>query len=174
MVGKGTKAVKVHRRQAPAGVSCVVVTVSDTRTEATDEGGLVVIEELERAGHSIRARAMVRDEPDAIRAVIESAIAPDAGADAVILTGGTGIAPRDVTYEVVAALLEKRLDGFGELFRLLSYREVGPAAMLSRAVAGVARGCVVAALPGSPAACKLAVARLLGPELGHMVAQLRR
>jgi molybdenum cofactor biosynthesis protein B len=174
MEGVTSRAVEEHRHHAPRRVRCAVITVSDTRTEATDEGGRTVREELERAGHEVARRAIVPDEPGAIRAALDAALASDAGIDAVILTGGTGIAPRDVTYEVVSAVIEKRLDGFGELFRRLSFDEVGPAAMLSRAVAGVARGRVVAALPGSPAACKLAVERLLAPELGHMVGLLRR
>lgn len=162
-----------HRASAPSSVGCAVVTVSDTRTIETDEGGRTLAQGLTRAGHAVRWRAIVRDEPVLIRAEIERALsAPDV--DVVVLTGGTGISSRDSTYEVASALLEKRLDGFGELFRFLSFGEIGPAAMLSRALAGTARSRLLVALPGSPQACRLALERLLLPELGHIVGQLRK
>ncbi len=162
-----------HQALAPARVRCAVITVSDTRTVETDEGGRTIASALEAGGHDVTRRAIVRDDVHAIRAALEGAL-EDASIDAAIATGGTGIARRDSTYEVVAALLEKRLDGFGELFRWLSYQEIGPAAMLSRAVAGAARGKVLAALPGSPSACRLAMEKLLVPELPHMVQQVRK
>jgi len=162
-----------HRAQAPASVRCFVLTVSDTRTEATDSAGRAIAELLRAGGHAVAGRAIVQDEVEQIRSAVERQLAnPDV--EAVITTGGTGISPRDSTYEVVSAILQKRLDGFGELFRMLSYEQVGAAAMLSRACAGVAAGRVVFALPGSEAAVRLAVERLIVPELGHLVRELRK
>jgi molybdenum cofactor biosynthesis protein B len=149
-----------------------VVTVSDTRTSRDDEGGRVLVERLEAAGSTVTVRLVVKDDPDAIRAAVARVCDEDL-ADAVVTTGGTGIAPRDLTYEAIDALLEKRLDGFGEAFRRLSWDEVGPRAVLSRAVAGTHRGRVIAALPGSPKAVALAVDRILGPVLAHAVALAR-
>lgn len=150
----------------PSRVRVAAVTVSDTRTVDDDEGGAVLVARLEAAGCSVTLRCIVRDEPDEVRAVIARVCDEDL-ADAVVTTGGTGIAPRDRTYEAVDALLEKRLDGFGEAFRRLSWAQVGPRAVLSRAVAGTHRGRVVAALPGSPKAVALAVDQVLGPVLAH-------
>jgi molybdopterin adenylyltransferase len=162
-----------HRATAPSGVGCIVVTVSDTRTEATDSAGRAIADLLAAGGHLVVARHLVRDEPAEVRAVVEAALARD-DARAIITTGGTGISSRDRTYEALASLLERRLDGFGELFRVLSYEQVGSAAMLSRAMAGVARGKLIACLPGSEAAVRLAMERLLVPELGHIVRELSR
>jgi molybdopterin adenylyltransferase len=162
-----------HRSHAPAAVACAIITVSDTRTADTDASGRAIVELLERAGHRVVGRAIVRDDPDQIRDAVQRQLAaPDV--QAIITTGGTGITARDSTYEVVASLLQKRLDGFGELFRMLSYEQVGAAAMMSRACAGVANGRIVAALPGSEAAVRLAVERLLAPELGHLVREATR
>jgi len=149
-----------------------VLTVSDTRTEETDGSGARIRALLTAAGHRVAAYAILPDDPDRVRArVAEWIAAPDV--EAVIVNGGTGLAPRDTTYEAIAGLLEKRLDGFGELFRVLSYAEIGAAAMLSRAIAGVAAGTVVASLPGSTAAVELGITKLLVPQLGHMVALVR-
>jgi molybdenum cofactor biosynthesis protein B len=148
------------------------ITVSDTRTADDDEGGSRLRDRLEAAGFAVTFRVLVRDEPDELRAAIARVCDEDL-ADAIVTTGGTGIAPRDRTYEAIAALLEKVLDGFGEAFRRLSWDEVGPRAVLSRAVAGVHRGRVVAALPGSPKAVVLAVDRVLAPILPHAVALAR-
>ena len=166
------QSVDEHKAAGPAQVRCGVITVSDTRTAETDTGGRLLQHLLEGAGHAVCHRAWVRDDVGAITAAIDAAVR--AGADVVVTTGGTGIAPRDVTYEAVTALLEKQLDGFGELFRLLSYRAIGTAALLSRATAGVARGVVIVALPGSEAAVRLAVTEVLLPELVHLVQQARR
>src|SRR5262249_33798166 len=170
---RGAVSTHAHSGHAARRVACAVVTVSDTRTEATDTSGRRMRELLEAAGHRVVGSVIVRDEPDAIRARIE-AFLMDAAVDAVLLNGGTGLAPRDTTYEAVDGLLEKRIDGFGELFRMLSFQEIGSAAMLSRAVAGVARGRVVAILPGSTAGVELGMERLLVPELGHLVTLLGR
>jgi molybdenum cofactor biosynthesis protein B len=153
-------------------VAIAVVTASDTRGEAEDESGRWLRKAAEEAGHAVVAYAVVKDEPEAIRGALAAALA--AGAQAVVVNGGTGIAARDRTYEAVSGLLEKRLDGFGELFRMLSYAEIGSAAMMSRAVAGVWRGCVLFSVPGSSAAVRLAWEKLVGPELGHVVRELRK
>jgi molybdenum cofactor biosynthesis protein B len=147
------------------------ITVSDTRTEADDEGGRKLRELLVDAGFSLAAHAIVKDEPEEIRRALERA--HDDASDVIVTTGGTGIAPRDQTYEAVSALLEKRLDGFGEAFRRLSWDAIGPKAVLSRAVAGVWRGRVVVALPGSPSALGIAVTDVLAPILPHAVGLLR-
>ena len=166
------QSVDEHKAAGPAQVRCGVITVSDTRTAETDTGGRLLQQLLEGAGHTLCHRTWVRDDVTAITGAIDAAV--QAGADVVVTTGGTGIAPRDVTYEAVTGLLEKRLDGFGELFRLLSYRAIGTAALLSRATAGVARGVVIVALPGSEAAVRLAVTEVLLPELVHLVQQARK
>jgi molybdenum cofactor biosynthesis protein B len=161
-----------HHAHGRRAATCGILTVSDTRTPETDVSGSRIRALLEGAGHRVAAYGIVPDEPAAVRSRLETFLA-DPAIDAVIVNGGTGLAPRDTTYETVAALLEKTLDGFGELFRMLSYQEVGPAAMLSRATAGVARGKLLASLPGAPAAVELALAKLLLPELGHMVHLVR-
>jgi molybdenum cofactor biosynthesis protein B len=150
-----------HRKNAVAGVRCCVLTVSDTRAPETDEG----------AGHVVAKRQILRDDP---KDVHEAVLGQVGGVDAIITTGGSGITSRDSTYEAIADLLEKRLDGFGELFRSLSYQEIGSAAMLSRACAGVARGTVIFMLPGAEKAVRLAMTKLILPELGHVVRELRR
>ena len=157
-----------HRSSAPLVLTVSLVTVSDTRRLETDTSGRRMRELLEAAGHRIATQVIVPDEPDAVRGVVEAELARP-GVDVVLTSGGTGIAPRDTTYEALVGLIEKRIDGFGELFRMLSHREIGAAAMLSRAVAGVARGRILACLPGSTAAVELALRELLVPELPHMV-----
>ena len=156
-----------HGRHAATAVACAVVTVSDTRTPETDESGARIRTALEDAGHRVVSYAILPDDPSRIRAHVQVVLG-DPTVQAVIVNGGTGIAPRDTTYEALSALLDKRLDGFGELFRMLSWEQVGSAAMLSRAAAGIARGKILASLPGSPDAVGLAMDRLLVPELGHM------
>jgi molybdenum cofactor biosynthesis protein B len=162
-----------HRGYAPRSVGCLVLTVSDTRALDDDSSGKAIAEKLEGAGHVVVERRIVRDEPDAIRAAVLHGIArPEV--DAVIATGGTGVSPRDSTPDVVEPLLEKVLHGFGELFRALSFQEIGAAAMLSRAVAGSAGRTAVFVTPGSSGAVRLALDRLILPELAHLVGQLRR
>ena len=162
-----------HRAEAPRTICCAVVTVSDTRTEETDRGGGAIVELLSRAGHAVAAKTIVPDDPDRVRGAVQAGVGA-ADVDAVITTGGTGITQRDGTYEVVSALLDKRIDGFGELFRALSFQEIGPAAMLSRACAGLAGGTIVISVPGSENAVRLAMTKLILPELGHMVREARR
>ncbi len=163
-------AAKQHHASAPKRVGCAVITVSDTRTPETDSGGDLLAELITGAGHPLVSREIVRDDASAIRAAVDRALAhPECRA--VMLTGGTGTSPRDVTPEAVRPLLERELPGFGELFRILSFREIGPAAMLSRAFAGSRGGKVVFGLPGSPAAIRLALEKLALPELGHLVGE---
>ena len=160
--------VEEHRARGTRSVGCAIVTVSDTRTAETDTSGAVTRDLLVQAGHRIVAQAILPDEPDRVRAHVTELL-DDPAIEAIFVNGGTGLSPRDTTYEAIAGLLDKRLDGFGELFRVLSYEQIGAAAMLSRAVAGVARGTIVASMPGSTAAVELAMSKLLVPELGHMV-----
>lgn len=161
-----------HKAAAPASVSCFVLTVSDTRTPATDTSGRAIRELLASAGHLADDSAIVRDEP----ALVADAVTREAaaGRPVVIITGGTGLTSRDTSCEAVERLLDKRLDGFGELFRMLSYHEIGPAAMLSRATAGAVGRTAVFLLPGSERAVRLAMEKLILPELGHIVQQLRK
>jgi molybdenum cofactor biosynthesis protein B len=154
------------------GVRVAAITVSDTRTVADDEGGKRLHDRLEAAGFAVSFRAIVRDEPSELRALLARVCDEDL-ADAIVTTGGTGLSPRDQTYEALAPLLEKTLDGFAEAFRRLSWDEIGPRAVLSRAIAGTYRGRVVAALPGSPNAVTLAVDRVLAPILAHATALAR-
>jgi len=162
-----------HRADAPGQVRCYVLTISDTRTDATDTSGAAIVSLLEEAGHPVMGRRIVKDDPADIRGVVSYAAKAGTN-DAVITTGGTGISSRDGTYEALASLFERRLDGFGELFRALSYQEIGSAAMLSRATAGVIGRCAVFVLPGSENAARLAMEKLILPEIAHVVRELRR
>ncbi len=154
-------------------VRCFVLTVSDTRTDRTDTSGRAIVDLLEEAGHIVAGRKIVKDDPDQVLTIIQGQL-DDPSLQVVITTGGTGITSRDSTYEAIDVLLEKRLDGFGELFRMLSYQDIGPAAMMSRATAGTIRGRIIVSLPGSEAAVRLALIRLLLPELGHLVQQVSK
>lgn len=162
-----------HREAAPEDVPTAIVTVSDTRTLETDTGGLLVAELLASAGRSVAGRRIVRDEPAAIRAAFSEAIA-DPPVRAVVFTGGTGIAPRDVTPDTLEPLLDRVIPGFGELFRMLSYEDIGSAALLSRALAGLKSGKVVFVIPGSRGAVGLAMEKLILPELGHLAGEARK
>ena len=150
-----------------------VITVSDTRTSDTDTSGRAIADLLAAAGHVVHGRSILKDEPADVAALVRQLVATG-DVDVVITTGGTGITSRDSTFEAVDGLLEKRLPGFGELFRMLSYHEIGAAAMLSRATAGLAGRAVVIALPGSEAAVRLAMEKLVIPELAHLVREARR
>ena len=147
--------------------------MSDTRTLETDSGGSLAAEMLSEAGHRIAGRQIVPDEPEAIRQVVTEAL-EDPEVEAVVVTGGTGVAPRDVTPESVEPLLDRVVPGFGELFRMLSYQEIGSAALLSRALAGIAAGKLVFVLPGSRGALRLGLSKLVIPELGHLVGEARK
>lgn len=161
-----------HKEKSKKDLGCFVVTVSDTRDETTDQSGQLIKELLAEKGQRLAGYRIVKDEPTQIEALLLETIGRK-DVDAVIVNGGTGIAPRDGTYEVVNRLLEKRLDGFGEIFRFLSYQDIGSAAIMSRAVAGSSKGKVLISLPGSKGAVDLAMRRLVLPELGHMVSQLQ-
>jgi molybdenum cofactor biosynthesis protein B len=161
-----------HREKGKKSIRCFVVTVSDTRDESTDSSGQLIKSQLGNEGHPLAGYRIVKDEPVQIEALLQD-ILRQSEVDAVIVNGGTGISPRDGTYEVIVKLLEKRLDGFGEIFRYLSYQDIGSAAIMSRAVAGSAQGKVVISLPGSKGAVGLAMEKLILPELRHMVSQLQ-
>jgi molybdenum cofactor biosynthesis protein B len=162
-----------HKAGAPKSVACLVLTISDSKTAETDTSGHLIRELLTTAGHQVVRSIIVRDEASQVRDVIRQAC-EDPRVQALILTGGTGITSRDATFEVVEGMLDKRLTGFGELFRMLSYAEIGAAAMLSRAQAGVRQGRLIFSLPGSPNACRLAVEKLILPELGHLLREVSR
>jgi len=167
-----SRAVWEHREHAPDDLRVAVITISDTKDEATDESGRVLRNGIEAAGYRLAHYTIVQDETKEILRALETTLR--VGADAVITTGGTGVARRDVTVEALEPILEKTIDGFGDLFRLLSFQKVGSAAMLSRATAGVYRGAAVFCLPGSPEAVRLAWEELIRPELPHLVGLLRR
>lgn len=162
-----------HHARAPTKLAFALITVSDSRRGASDEGGALMARLVEGAGHGVASRAQVPDEVTAIRAAFEAALAA-AEVDVVVSTGGTGVAPRDVTPDAVAPLLDRALPGFGEVFRMLSYQQVGAAAIGSRAIAGMRGGRLLVALPGSPDAVRLAMEKLVLPEAGHLVSQARR
>jgi len=164
--------VQEHKEQAPAIVQCMVVTVSDTRTRDNDKSGQLMIRLLEEAGHRIAAYTIVKDDYEQIRETVHTGVSrPDI--DIVLLTGGTGISSRDTTYEAVSSLLEKELPGFGEIFRYLSFAEdIGTAAILSRAIGGTIQNTAVFSMPGSTGAVKLAMNRVLLPELMHIKQEL--
>jgi molybdenum cofactor biosynthesis protein B len=160
-----------HHAERGRSLACAVLTVSDTRTRDTDSSGARIRELLEADGHRVAAYAILPDEPEIVRTRLVELVAESL--EVAIVNGGTGLAPRDTTYEAVVGMLDKRLDGFGELFRSLSFAEIGPAAMLSRAVAGIAGRTIIASLPGSTPAVDLAMRKLLLPVIGHAVQLLR-
>ncbi len=168
-----SQVVSEHRASSPHSVRCVVITVSDTRTPETDGGGDLVVEHLLAAGHQIVSRHLIKDEPAPMRHLLEQN-ARVLEVDAILLTGGTGISSRDRTFETVSMLLTRQLPGYGELLRMLSFSEVGAAAMLTRAVGGVLGQTVVLTMPGSPNAVELAMQKLILPELGHLVREAHR
>jgi molybdenum cofactor biosynthesis protein B len=168
-----SESVHKHKESAPDTVRVAILTISDTRTPETDTGGDIAEDLLRGAGQEVAERRIVRDEVSGIRNNLIDLLARS-DVDAVITTGGTGISARDTTYEVVERMVEKRLDGFGEIFRMLSYEEIGSATIMSRALAGSVGSKFVASLPGSRNAVRLAVEKLLVPELSHVVFELRK
>ena len=162
-----------HRSEAPSSIGCVVITVSDTRTLQTDSGGQAVVDLLEGGGHEVVDRQIIPDEPDQMRRLLSEYRERD-DVDVVLMTGGTGLGSRDQTFETVSRLISKPLPGYGELFRMLSFEEIGAAAMLSRATGGLVGKTVLLTMPGSRAAVRLAMERLILPELGHLVREARR
>jgi molybdenum cofactor biosynthesis protein B len=165
---------KEHKAEAPKHVGCMVVTVSDTRNKETDKSGQLMKQLLEEQGHSIPLYEIVPDEPEQILQSIRKGL-DHQEIDAILLNGGTGIAMRDTTYETVSSILDKEMPGFGEIFRYLSYSEdIGSAAILSRAVAGAVQGKAIFSTPGSSGAVKLAMTKIIVPELGHVVRELKK
>jgi molybdenum cofactor biosynthesis protein B len=161
-----------HPDTQAIAVNCAVLTVSDTRTPDTDKSGQLIQTQLSTANHRMVAYQILRDEPEQVRQVVQAWVAkPDI--EVVLVNGGTGIAPRDTTYEAIAALLTKTLPGFGELFRMLSYDEIGSRAMASRAIAGVCQSTLIFSIPGSSKAVDLAMEKLILPELGHLTRQMK-
>jgi molybdenum cofactor biosynthesis protein B len=167
-----TNSTEQHRREAPASVACAIITVSDTRTPETDKSGQLIRQLLEENGHTVAEYAIVKDEYEGISRLLRAA-ADNPNVEAVLLNGGTGIAGRDTTYEAVRDQLVKEMPGFGEIFRFLSFTEdIGSAAILSRAIAGTIGTTAVFSMPGSTGAVRLAMTRLIVPELGHVMREL--
>lgn len=162
-----------HKATAPSQIRCAVVTVSDTRTLETDTGGQTVVDKLTEQGHAVVAREIIPDDPQRMRPLLEK-FRDDSSVDAVLMTGGTGLTRRDQTFETVTSLLSKPLPGYGELLRMLSYEEIGPAAMLSRATGGLMDRTVLLTMPGSRNAVRLAMDKIILPELAHLVREARR
>jgi molybdopterin adenylyltransferase len=161
-----------HPTAIPMAVNCAVITVSDTRTPATDSSGGLIKQLLLSAGHSIGRSEIIPDEPTKIQAELDLAVSLQPAIRAIVFNGGTGISPRDTTYDALAGLLAKTLPGFGEIFRLLSYQEIGSRAISSRAIAGTYQHLLVFSLPGSQGAVRLGMEKLILPELVHLVNQL--
>ena len=162
-----------HRASAPETVRCAILTISDSRTTETDTSGGLIRDMLRMAGHKVADYQIVPDDPDRITDMLAEWTTLDS-IQAILSNGGTGIASRDTTYDAISGLLEKRIDGFGELFRMLSWEEIGAAAMLSRAVAGVANGTLIIAMPGSTNAVRLAMTKLILPEIGHLIFEINK
>ena len=162
-----------HKQQSPQSVNCAILVISDTRTEKTDESGQLLKQKLSENGHHLISYALLKNDADAIRKKLDELLG-DAGVQVIIASGGTGLSHRDLTIETVSPMLEKKLDGFGELFRSLSYQEIGTSGILSRALAGVVRSKVILCLPGSLGATKLALDKIILPEIGHMVREATR
>ncbi len=161
-----------HKKKAPKHIGCAVITVSDTRTPETDSSGTTIQNLLKDDGHTVTHYWIVKDHTEGIKETLLKTL-NDPNTESIILTGGTGISKYDTTFEVVKTLIEKELEGFGEFFRYLSFQSIGPSAMLSRATAGVCQGKILISLPGSEDAVRLAMTRLILPELAHMVFLIR-
>ncbi len=164
---------KQHEAQGPSSVRCAVITVSDSRTLETDTGGKAVMDHLTAAGHSVVCREIVPDEPSRMKPLLLSLRERD-DVDVILMTGGTGITSRDQTFETVSGLLDKSLPGYGEIFRMLSYQDIGPAAILSRAIGGLMGRKVLLTMPGSPAAVRLAMEKIIVPQIPHLMREARR
>lgn len=162
-----------HRNLSAKTVNCAVITTSDSRTEADDESGKLIMQRFTSAGHQVKHYVILKNDPDAIRERIEELLMHDS-VQVIILSGGTGISKKDVTVDTVVPMLEKVLDGFGELFRMLTYQEIGTGSILSRAVAGVIKGKVIICIPGSVGAATLAMDKIILPEIAHLVREATR
>ena len=164
---------KEHKAAAPRSVPCMVITCSDTRTPENDTSGALIMSSLKGRGHTVVSYHLVKDDPPVIRKLIKQG-AKDRHVQAIIVNGGTGISRRDSTFEAIDGLLEKRLDGFGEIFRYLSYQDIGSAAIMSRATAGLYKDTIVISIPGSEKAVLLAMDKLILDELGHMAREMTK
>jgi len=162
-----------HREKSPRSVNCAVLTISDSRTEVDDESGRFIRDKLNENGHGVLFYSILRNEAESIKGTIEKLLG-EKELQIIITSGGTGVSRRDITVETITPVLEKTLAGFGELFRFLSFQEIGTASMMSRAVAGVARGKVILCIPGSLGAATLAMEKIILPEIGHMVREATR
>ena len=162
-----------HKHKAPKSVSCAVLTISDTRTEQDDESGRLIRQKLSETGHRVILHCILKNEADSIKKKIYELLKEEE-LQVIIAVGGTGVSRRDITVDTVYPILEKKLDGFGELFRFLTYSEIGTGSIMSQAIAGVARGKVILCLPGSPEAGKLAMDKIILPEIGHLVMEATR
>ena len=162
-----------HKQKAPQTVSCAVLTISDSRTEQDDDSGRLIRQKLSQNGHRVMFYSILKDETDSIKKKINELLEQDE-LQVIIANGGTGVSHRDITVETIYSILEKKLDGFGELFRLLTYQEIGTASIMSRAIAGVAKGKVILCIPGSPGAVDLAMDKIILPEIGHLVREATR
>jgi molybdenum cofactor biosynthesis protein B len=162
-----------HKHQAPKSVDCAVVIISGTRTEKTDESGKLIMQALKSSGHRVVSYSILKNDAALIGNKLNELLGEE-GLQVIITSGGTGASRLDITVEAVLSILEKKLDGFGELFRFLTYREIGTPSIMSRAMAGVARGKVIICLPGSVGAVKLAMEKIILPEIGHLVREATR
>ena len=162
-----------HKQKAPQSVSCAVLTISDRRTEQDDESGRLINQKLTQNGHRVLAYSILKNEAEAIRKKIDELLRQEE-LQVIIASGGTGVSHRDVTVETISPILEKKLDGFGELFRFLAYQEIGTGSIMSRAMAGVVGGKVILCLPGSLGAANLAMDQIILPEIGHLVREATR
>ena len=162
-----------HKKEAPKSVGVALLTISDSRTEETDESGKLLRQKLVESGHRVIAYHLLKNDAAAVKETIEELL-DEEDVQVIITGGGTGLSHRDMTVETVSAMLEKRLDGFGELFRSLSYLEIGTSSMMSRALAGVIKGKVIICIPGSLGATELAVDKIILPEVGHMIREATR
>ncbi len=162
-----------HKQKSPRSVSCAVLTISDSRTEQNDDSGRLIKQKLSQNGHQVTHYFILKDETDSIKKTIYELLGQEE-LQVIITNGGTGTSRRDITVETIYPILEKKLDGFGELFRFLTYQEIGTGSILSRAMAGVAKGKVILCLPGSPGAAELAMEKIILPEIGHLVREVTR
>lgn len=162
-----------HKHKAPQNIKCAVLTISDTRTEQDDESGKLIRQKLNQEDHQVLSYSILKDDADSIRSAV-SELLEQTEIQVIITTGGTGVSQRDVTVETVSPILDKELDGFGELFRQLSFQEIGTASIMSRAIAGVVGGKVILCLPGSVGAVTTAMDKIILPEIGHMVWEATR
>ena len=168
-----SKTYQEHKQEAPKSVTCAVLTISDSRTEQDDESGRLIRQKLSQNGHRVTFYAILKNGADSIKKKIDELLRQEE-LQVIITSGGTGVSHRDITVETIYPILEKRLDGFGELFRSLSYQEIGTASIMSRAIAGVVRGKVILCLPGSLGAANLAMDKIILPEIGHMAREANR